>query len=174
MPGGAAAVRFTHARLFVIVHAPRSVIPIPFSITDHAQDPETRLLVTTEVNGLIRMEGDEVVLQYRVSTSRQAWGGPDEDQSDVLESRIALQSIRRVELKRGWFRTRVVLLPADLRDFGAVPGFTGTELTLTIPRAEREDAAHLVSSIELALSTRLLDGSSGGRSDPNPQDQTFG
>lgn len=108
------------------------------------------------------MEGDEVVLQYRVSTSRQAWGGPEEAESDVLESRISLRAIRRAELRRGWFRTRVVLLPADLVDFGAIPGFTGSDLTLTIPRAERDGAAELVSSIELALSTRLLDGGAGG------------
>ena len=35
------------------------------------------------------------------------------------------------------------------------------ELALTIPRAERTDAADLASSIELALSTRLLSRGGG-------------
>jgi hypothetical protein len=51
----------------------------------------------------------------------------------------------------------VILFAADLHAFEPFRTWLrGSELALTIPRAERTAAADLVSSIELALSTRLL------------------
>jgi len=71
-------------------------------------------------------------------------------------------AIRRVELRRGWLRTRLVLAAADLRAFEPLSQWlTESELVLSIPRAERTAAADLASSVELALSTRLL-GEGGG------------
>lgn len=144
------------------------MIPIPFKIRRATRDSNTYLQTATHVHGLVGMEDDEVVLQYRITTVRQRIGAmPERTESEVGEARIPLDAIRRAEVRRGWFRTRVVLLPANLHSFGGIPGFTGDELVLTIPRAERAGAADLVSSIEMALSTRLLDGPSGGRRDPN-------
>jgi len=133
------------------------VIPIPFSIRSMAMDPSTYMQVVTKLDGLPGMEEDDVVLQYRVNTWQWTRTGMREHTvSEVREVRLPLPSIRRAELRRGWFRTRVVLFPADLRGFAGIPGFSGTELVLRIPRAERGGAEHLVNSIELGLSARLL------------------
>jgi len=134
------------------------VIPIPFSLRRAVQDPATYLQNVTQVDGLVGMEDDDVVLQYRVKSSRwtRSWT-QEHEESGVRETRLPLRAIRRAELRRGWFRTRVVLFPADLRGFAEIPGFSGTELTLRIPRGESGGAEQLVSSIELGLSARLLE-----------------
>lgn len=133
------------------------MIPIPFFIRNAVMDPATFLQTVTQVDGLVGMEEDDLVLQYRVNTWRSTNKGTREHTvSEVREVRLPLRSIRRAELRRGWFRTRVVLFPADLRGFADVPGFSGTELALRIPRAERGGAEQLVNSIELGLSARLL------------------
>lgn len=65
--------------------------------------------------------------------------------------------MRRIELRKGWFRTRLVIAAADLRAFEPLRAWlTGSELILSIRRAERTDAADLASSVELALSNRLI------------------
>lgn len=135
-----------------------SVIPIPFSIRSTATDPATFMQTVTRLDGLVGMEEDDVVLQYRVNTWQwMKTGAREHTVSEVREVRLPLRSIRRAELRRGWFRTRLVLFPADLRGFADVPGFSGAELALRIPRAERTGAEQLVNSIELGLSARLLD-----------------
>ncbi|HET7230102.1 MAG TPA: hypothetical protein VFJ16_08880 [Longimicrobium sp.] len=133
------------------------MIPIPFSLRRTVQDPVTYLQNVTRLDGLVGMEDDDVVLQYRVREWRWKRSGARElTESGVRETRLPLRSIRRAELRAGWFRTRVALFPADLRGFVEIPGFSGDELTLRIPRSERRGAEQLVNSIELALSSRLL------------------
>ena len=139
---------------------PSPVIPIPFTVRHATENRAAQLRTVMRMSGLVGMDGDDVVLQYRVKTKRtQAWIDlPEAPESAVSVVRVPLGALRRAELRSGWFRTRLVLYAADLRAFETLPWPTGSELALTIPRAERTAAADLASSIELALSTRLLDG----------------
>jgi hypothetical protein len=138
------------------------VTTIPFKVHRATRNPNTGVSTVTDMSGLIGLDDDGVVLQYRVKTSQVGgWPVPAPTESDLRVVRIPLAAVRRAELRRHWFRTRLVLAAADLRAFEPLhPWLTGSELALTIPRAERSGAADLASSVELALSTRLL--SSGG------------
>ena len=131
------------------------MIPIPFMLRRATQAPPTYTRIVTRVNGLIGLDEDGLVLQSRETVAIQ-WP-PSEKESEVRVDHIPLAAIRRAELRRGWFRTRLVLFAADLRAFEPFRSWLRrSELALSIPRGERAAAADLASSIELALSTRLL------------------
>jgi hypothetical protein len=136
-----------------------AVIPIPFKLRRASHDLTTLVSTVTQADGLVGTDEDGLVLQYRVKVT-QSGGGiprPEPTESEVRKARIPLGAMRRVELRRGWFRTKLILSAADLHAFEPFRAWLdGSELALTIPRAERPGAADLASSIELALSTRLL------------------
>jgi hypothetical protein len=157
LPGCSRVVRFT--RIGVPPPQAIPVIPIPFSLRRASRDFTTLIRTATEVSGLVGTDDDGVMLQYRVKVIRSGGGipRPQPTESEVCVAHIPLGAIRRAELRRGWFRTTLVLAAADLHAFEPLHSWlTGGELSLTIPRAERLGAADLASSIELALSTRLL------------------
>lgn len=140
------------------------MLTTPFSLRRVTYDPATFIRNDTQLTGLLGMERDELVLQYRERNVRSQGGLPlkEPGESEVHEVRLPVGAIRRVELRRGWLRTRLVLAAADLRAFEPLSQWlTESELVLSIPRAERTAAADLASSVELALSTRLL-GEGGG------------
>ncbi|SOD02003.1 hypothetical protein SAMN05216486_1022 [bacterium JGI 053] len=157
MPRCGRVVRFTRIQCRHYRLTP--VISIPFSLRRASRDFTTLIRTATEVDGLVGTDDDGVVLQYRVKVVRSGGGilRPQPTESEVCVAHIPLGAIRRAELRRGWFRTTLVLAAADLRAFEPLHSWlTEGELSLTIPRAERLDAADLASSVELALSTRLL------------------
>ena len=135
------------------------VITIPFTLRRVAHEPRTYTRTGTELAGLLGMDHDALVLQYRERTQR--WQGgvalSEPTESELREVRVPVAAVRRVRLRRGWLRTRLVIAAADLRAFEPFSAWLiGSELVLTVPRAERAAAADLASSVELALSTRLL------------------
>jgi len=137
---------------------PTLVGPIPFILRRGAHDPATFAYTVDQVEGLIGADEGGLVLQFRESTHTYASAQPRPPrESELRELRIPLGALRRVDLRRGWFRTRLVLAAADLRAFEPFkPWLNQGELVLAIPRAERGAAADLASSIELALANRLL------------------
>ena len=162
LPGCGGFVRFTRVQRRHRSHVP--VLTTPFSLRRVTYDPATFIRNDTQLTGLLGMERDELVLQYRERNVRSQGGLPlkEPGESEVHEVRLPVGAIRRVELRRGWLRTRLVLAAADLRAFEPLSQWlTESELVLSIPRAERTAAADLASSVELALSTRLL-GEGGG------------
>jgi hypothetical protein len=133
------------------------VIPIPFLLRRGSRDPATFVYNRTEVNGLVGMDEDGLVLQYREKTQAHSTQVSRASESEVRIARIPLGALRRSELRGRWLGIRLILFAADLQAFEPFRSWLrGSELVLTIPRAERAAAADLVSSIELALSTRLL------------------
>ena len=133
------------------------VIPIPFRLHRGTRNPATFVYTSTEVNGLVRMDDDGLVLQYRDKTQVHGMPPSPPKESEVRTARIPLGAIRRVELRGRWFGVRLVLFAGDLNAFDPFRSWLRRgELALTVPRAERAAAADLASSIELALSTRLL------------------
>jgi len=135
------------------------MLTIPFRLSRGSTDPATFVYTVTKVNGLIGMDEDGLALQFREKiTQTGAWPAREPTESGLQVMHIPLGALRRAVLRRGWFHTKLVLAAADLRAFEPLRSWlSGSgELALTIPRAERAAAADLASSIELALSTRLL------------------
>jgi len=133
------------------------VIEVPFTLRRGTHDPATFVYTFTEVNGLVGMDEDGVVLQYREKTQSYGSAAPAPRESEVRAARIPLGALRRAELRGRWFGIRLVLFARDLHAFEPFRSWLrGSELALTVPRAERAAAADLASSIELGLSTRLL------------------
>jgi hypothetical protein len=124
--------------------------------------------VDTVVRGLLRLDDDELVFQWREEDTVTQGGfgySQEKSESEVMEKRVPLAALRSARLQRRlWLFTDLVLAAADLRAFAGVPGRrgSGTELAVRIARADRSAAADLASSIELALAHRLLDGPAHG------------
>ena len=112
------------------------MLTIPFRLRRGANDPATFVYTVDEVSGLIGLEEDGLVLQYREKTSQSSWPARAPTESDLRVLHIPLGALRRAELRRGWFHTRLVLAAADLRAF--------------------EPFRTWLKGSELALSTRLL------------------
>jgi hypothetical protein len=135
------------------------LITLPFTIRWQRYDRTRYIRTRSLAYGLARLDAEALVLQYRVR-HRHSQGGvtvsapPD---SEVLESRIPLSALRSARVVRRWWRTRVVLSAADMHGFQDLPGVVHDQLVLAVDRAHRADAADLASSLELALTTRLLD-----------------
>jgi hypothetical protein len=121
---------------------------------------ETWTTVVTRVPGLVWLEDDALVLQYRVREtikSGETRYQPVTTESEVREHRVPLASLRSARVAGGWWWPRIVLAAADLRAFDGfpVPRDAGEELALRISLAHRADAADLASTLELALANRL-------------------
>lgn len=135
------------------------MITVPFAIRRVAYDANTFIRNDTALGGLVGTDGEHLVLQFRETRKRSQGGLPLDEgsESELAEIRVPIAAVRRIELRKGWFRTRLMIAAADLRAFEPLRAWLkGSELILSIPRAERTDAADLASSVELALSTRLL------------------
>ncbi|HEX8692077.1 MAG TPA: hypothetical protein VF746_06645 [Longimicrobium sp.] len=118
--------------------------------------------VDTVVRGLLRLDDDDLVFQWREEASVQRWGGGggysrEKSESEVMEKRVPLAALRSARLKRRWWLLAdLALAAADLRAFEGLPGGRGSELVVRVARADRSAAADLASGIELALADRLL------------------
>lgn len=89
--------------------------------------------------------------------------------SGLREVEIPLDDLHRLELRKGWFKTRLLI---KTRRMGAVTQFPGKHTTggieLGVARQDREIAEALVSMLMLHLSERELEklGGDGGPSRP--------
>jgi hypothetical protein len=154
------------ARPMLGLHATRPPVPPRMSTEDSVRLPFTVpgaagvhtaaggaqvVLWIPEVNGLLGVERDALLLQYRV---RDRAAGYD---SGVREVRVPLDGIEVVEVRRRWFRPpRVVVRVRDLRLLESVPVARGVELALEINRRDLVVARDLVSTVALRAAERAL------------------
>lgn len=116
------------------------------------------------IDGLLRTEGEELVVQWRLARKTDHIGHAsvrtDREFEAVREVRIPLQGIAgAVVRRRSWWlgrRTEVVLTAADLRAFEEITGQTGMKLehpaALTLPVAR----SHALAALEFAADLNLL------------------
>jgi hypothetical protein len=148
-----------------------STAALPFSLrrsSDTIVGGEVTSTAET-IDGLLRLEGDRMVVQWRVRREISRVGREirtDEELEPVREATLPLHALAGAAMRqRGWAwfrRTQLTLTAADLRAFEEVAGAAGLQLAhpatldLDIPRAEqlpaREFAAELnVRIAEIAL-----------------------
>jgi hypothetical protein len=141
--------------------------PIPFKVK--ARHPrEDEIVSITGLRsaerafaGLLRIEGDEVVLQFRAhdyTLDMTTLGGNNHetDTSEAHEIRVPLIQLGAVEMK-GWWRGKLILTSLDLTTFEAL-GVTDGRLVLTVARKIKPEATELATALAFRLSDMELAG----------------
>lgn len=109
---------------------------------------------STTYEGLLRIEDDALVLEYRESVTEvggKTGVGYSQSQSGVTEVRIPMAAVRTVERRKRWLILPVLDIElARLGPAEAVPWAKGTRIRLNVPWGERHRAR------DLATDTRLL------------------
>jgi hypothetical protein len=126
---------------------------------------------TTEtVHGLLRLDGDRLVVQWRVARSTDHVGmeiRTDRQVEPVREVVVPLNAVAGAAVRWRWWwppGPYLVLTAADLRAFEAVAGAAGlsldhpAELALRLRGADRTLGAEFAAELELAIAARELEG----------------
>lgn len=129
---------------------------------------------TTEViHGLLRLEGDRLVIQWRLARHTEHVGAvsvrSDEELEAVRESIVPLGGVAGAAVRRRWWAPwaphALVLRAADLRAFEEVAGMGGlkldhpAELLLGIRRSDLLIAEEFAAELALAVAEHALPGS---------------
>jgi hypothetical protein len=149
---------------------------LPFTLR-RGQDVIARgeITSTTEtVHGLLRLDGERLVIQWRVARETDRVGKEirtDRELEPVREVAVPLAAIAGAAVRTAWWRwppgRRLVLTAADLRAFEAVAGEAGlrldhpAELALPVRRADRVAAREFAGELELAIAERELRAAEG-------------
>jgi hypothetical protein len=81
--------------------------------------------------------------------------------SGVREIHIAVEDLDRLDLRKGWFRTTLVVRTRRMAVLDKVPGHQAGSIQLRIAREDRPVAEALVSTMMLSLSERELERLAG-------------
>ena len=152
----------------------RRTAALPFRQTRKQETFDAEGVTSTieTVHGLIRLEGDRVVIQWRAATRVDRVGMEictDEEVGDVHEAVVPLEAVAGATVQRPWWRRllgpRVLLLASDLRAFEALSREGGlrmahpAELVVDVPRKARLAAEEFAAELELARAELLSDPS---------------
>jgi len=167
-----------------------ATLPFRLRRSDEVAGEEEYTSTTETVHGLLRLEGDRLVIQWRLARETERMGSEyrtDKEVEPVREVVVPLQGVAGAVVRRRWWEAltgpRIVLTAADLRAFEAVTGEAGlrldhpAELTLRLRRRDQAVARleeRLLSGTRPALPERgdspaeagALDVSDAGRLRP--------
>jgi hypothetical protein len=117
------------------------------------------------VNGLLRLEGDRLVIQWRVARETDHWGvtemRTEKEVEPVREIEVSVRDVAGAHVRRRWLDRltgpRLVLTAADLRAFEEVAGEGGLRLdhpakiVLRLRRADRLAGEEFSAELALAV-----------------------
>lgn len=126
------------------------------------------------VHGLLRLEGGQLRIQWRVGTKTERFGDDMSVTSDVgrvHETVVPLARVAGASVRRRWWDwlmgPRIVLTAGDLAAFEELAGPDGlrldhpAELVLRLRRSDGLAGEEFSAELELALAERALGGGSG-------------
>jgi hypothetical protein len=122
------------------------------------QTPSLRFEIANVYGGLATARGvaraapDALVLEFEM---KDAFVGMLK--TAVREVRIPLEQLSLLDLRKGWFTTRVVVGTHTVAALHSLPGSESGRLELQVARADRRDAETLVSMLTLRISERELE-----------------
>lgn len=119
-------------------------ISLPFTFTQVYQG-------FGEDGGVLRATPEGLTLEFEV---KEALLGLLK--SGVKEISIPMREIASVTLKKGWFRTRLIIRATHLKTLREVEGNQGAEITLRVSRKDRALADELVAMLNLRLCAQDL------------------
>ncbi len=150
---------------------PPSAAP-PFSLR-RSSDVITAATITSTtetVHGLLRLEGDRLLVQWRVARKIEHIGGEirsDEELEAVREVTLPLSAVAGAAVRRSWWgplgSPRLVLTAADLRAFEPLTGPEGlslthpAELVVRLRRGDGLPAEEFAAELALALAQRTVE-----------------
>jgi len=153
----------------------RHVAALPFFLR-RSDDVIARGQITTTaetVHGLVRVEDDRLVLQWRVSRETDRVGREirtDREIDPVQEVIVPLGGIASAKVRASWWPlsgARLVLTAADLRAFEHAVGKGGlrldhpAELVLRLRLRDRIAAQEFAAELEMALAEQALRAADG-------------
>ena len=150
---------------------PRSAA-LPFNLK-RRQDVlgASSVTTTTEtVHGLLRLDGDRLVIQWRLARKTESVGieiRTDREVEAVREVVVPLDGVAGASLRQSWLGAlrapRLVLIAADLQAFEAVAGEGGlrlkhpAELVFRVRRSDRLLAEEFAAELTLAVAEQALE-----------------
>jgi hypothetical protein len=164
---------------------------LPFTLRRSSDTmSNTSVTTTTETaHGLLRLEGESLVIQWRLARKTDHVGAmnisSDEEFEAVQEVVVPLSGVAGALVRRGWLQwftaPRIVLRASDLQAFEAVTGEDGlrlghpAEIVLKLRRSDVLAAEEFAAELELAVAQRSF-GDFGvspamPASEPNPPDR---
>jgi len=116
------------------------------------------------IHGLLRFDGDKLLIQWRLTIKTEHLGETDEELGDVDNAVIPLDSIAGVTVQHRWWEflvgPRLVLTTTDMLAFEQIAAAEGfhlshpAELVLRLRRGDHSAAEEFASEIVLALAER--------------------
>jgi hypothetical protein len=152
-------------------HAPGSSAALPFTLRrSHDVVGIKEITSTTEkVHGLLRLTGDSLVIQWRVSRTTDRVGmeiRTEQELEEVREVVVPLSALAGARVRWHWFKwppgQHLVLTASDLRAFEQAAGEAGlrlshpAELVVRVRRGEVVAAQEFAGELELAVAERAL------------------
>jgi hypothetical protein len=102
-----------------------------------------------DTNGIARVEGDELVLEFSSTVLGVYQGG-------VREVRIPIEGLESAETKKRFFRFLLEIRARSMRSFEGVPGVKAGSLKLQVGRNDKLAAEHLANAIATSIAKHHL------------------
>lgn len=146
-----------------------ATLPFRLRRSDEVAGEEEYTSTTETVHGLLRLEGDRLVIQWRLARETERMGSEyrtDKEVEPVREVVVPLQGVAGAVVRRRWWEAltgpRIVLTAADLRAFEAVTGEAGlrldhpAELTLRLRRRDRLAGEEFCAELALTVAEQAV------------------
>jgi hypothetical protein len=104
------------------------------------------------VEGIMLVEDDQVILEYQMKDNILGML-----KSETRELVIPFEELAEVHYKRNWFVSRFRMQVNSMRILGEFPAGKGGQISLKVPRKQKENAKEIESYINLRLSEIRLD-----------------
>jgi hypothetical protein len=145
---------------------------LPFLLTRSHDEIAGREITSTreKVHGLLRLDGEQLLIQWRVARSTDRVGArvirTDRELEPVREVVLPLRSIAGAAVRWRWWDwppgPRLLLVAADLRAFEEIAGATGlrldhpAELSLRLRHSDRFAAREFAGELAMALADHAM------------------
>ena len=111
-----------------------------------------------KANGIARISPAGLTLEFQVKDSFVGMLT-----SEVREVHISIDDLLHLELRKGWFKTRLVIRTRRMAAVNMIPGNHVGGIELGVTRQDRKIAETLVSILALSRSERELENLENGR-----------
>ena len=151
---------------------------LPFSLEGMEETLGVSELTSTKetIHGLLRLDGDRLLIQWRLTIKTEHLGETDEELGDINSVVLPLDRIAEVAVRRRWWEfwlgPRLVLTATDMLAFAQIAGEEGfrlshpAELVLRLRRGDHLAAEEFAAEVALALA-ELSDSSELAETGPH-------